>query len=169
MDIHDAFASARSHGAASSRESLRPVRVTEEGTVNAPPERVYAFLADYRNHHVRFLPPAFRRLSVDEGGVGAGTLISVELALGGRVHAFRARVEEPDPGRVLTESDVDSGAVTTFTVRPEGAATRVRIETVFTPARGLRGIFERRVGAFLLRRLYRDELARLDAYARRGA
>ena len=169
MDVQKAFAEVPGAGRAPGRESLRPVRVTEDGFVAAPPERVYGLLADYRTHHGRFLPPAFRRLAVEEGGVGAGTLVSVELSLGGRTHAFRARVDEPEPGRRLTETDVESGATTTFTVRPEGAGARVRIETVFTPARGLRGIFERRVGAFLLRRLYRDELARLDAYARGAA
>jgi hypothetical protein len=39
------------------------------------------------------------------------------------------RVEEPQPGRVLTESDQLSWAVTTFTVIPEGPGCRVRIET----------------------------------------
>ena len=165
MDIQPLFRSVPSDGPLAVRESLRPVRVTEEGTVGAPPERVYAVLADYRNHHRRILPPAFRRLSVEAGGVGAGTLIAVELALGGRIHAFRARVEEPEPGRVLKETDVESGAATTFTVRPDGAGARVRIETIFTPPPGLRGLFERRVAAFLLRRLYREELARLNAYA----
>ena len=145
------------------------VRVAEERAVGGPPERVYACLADYRRHHGRFLPPAFTRLEVEQGGVGAGTVIAVDLALGGRRRSFRARVEEPEPGRVLTETDLESGAVTAFTVDPRGSEAVVRIETTFTAASGLRGLFERWAAPLLLRRLFRDELALLDAYVRSAA
>jgi len=37
--------------------------------------------------------------------VGAGTVHSFKMTAGGRARDFRMRVAEPDPGRVLTESD----------------------------------------------------------------
>ena len=66
---------------------------------------------------------------------------------------------------MLTETDLDSGAVTTFTVTPESDGSRVRIETRYQAA-GVRGFIERLAAPRMLRALYTDELARLDRYAR---
>ena len=87
------------------------------------------------------------------------------LRVGGRSRAFRQRVAEPTPGRVLTESDLDSSAVTTFTVTPEGNHCRVRITTTWQGAGGIGGFFERLFAPRALGALYADELARLDRYA----
>jgi hypothetical protein len=98
--------------------------------------------------------------------MGAGTVHSFRLAAGGRTRAYRMRVDEPEPGRVLTESDQLSSAVTTFTVTPEGPGCRVRIETRWQGAGGVGGFFERLFAPRVLRRIYVDELERLDRYAR---
>jgi Polyketide cyclase / dehydrase and lipid transport len=76
------------------------------------------------------------------------------------------RVDEPEPGRVLTEADTISSLVTTWTVTPEGDQSRVRIETRWDGAPGLAGFFERLFAPPALRRIYNDELRRLDRYAR---
>ena len=76
------------------------------------------------------------------------------------------RAEEPEPGRVLTESDTGSSLVTTWTVTPEGRDSRVRIETRWQGAGGVGGFFERLFAPRVLRRIYTDELERLDRYAR---
>ena len=36
--------------------------------VDAPADRVYLYLADMRDHHPRFLPPAFSDFQVESGG-----------------------------------------------------------------------------------------------------
>jgi uncharacterized protein YndB with AHSA1/START domain len=144
---------------------MATISVSAEGRVAAPPERVYRILADYRRHHPRILPPAFTDFAVERGGVGEGTIIRFRVTVGGRGQDFRQRVTEPVPGRVLREADLDADRATTFTVVPEGSASRVRIETAWR-AGGLRGLIERVVAPRLLGPLYRDELARLDHYAR---
>jgi len=147
---------------------MAQVHVQAAAAVAAPVERVYALVADYRQHHPRILPPDFSDLQVEHGGVGAGTVISFTLKLGGRRQHIRQQVSEPQPGRVLSESDIGGReAVTTWTIAPEGPGSRVRIETVWE-ARGLQGVVERLLAPRLLRRLYRDELDRLDQYARRA-
>ncbi len=146
---------------------MAQVRVTAERSIRAPAERVYAYIADYRQHHHRFLPPAFSDIQVEEGGVGAGSVVRFRLSAGGRERTYRQRVEEPQPGRVLTESDLDSSSVTTFTVTPEGEHSRVQILTTWQGARGVGGFFERLFAPRVLRRLYADELERLDRYARK--
>ena len=75
-------------------------------------------------------------------------------------------VAEPGPGRVLTESDTDSTAVTSFTVTPRNGASQVRISTSWEGAGGIGGLFERMFAPRVLRAIYADELKRLDAYAR---
>ena len=78
-------------------------------------------------------------------------------------------VAEPEPGRVLSESDTNSSLVTRFTVSPEGAHSRVSISTTWEGAGGVGGFFERMFAPRVMRALYADELQRLDAYARERA
>jgi hypothetical protein len=136
-----------------------------EGTVGASADKVYGYLADMREHHPRFLPPAFSDFQVESGGVGAGTTTRFKLTAGGRTREYRMKIDEPEPGRVLTESDLNSSAVTTFTVAEQGAASLVRITTAWDGAGGVGGFFERMFAPRVLRAIYADELKRLDAYA----
>jgi hypothetical protein len=46
--------------------------VSAEGMVDAPADAVYRCIADMRDHHPRFLPPAFSDFQVESGGTGAG-------------------------------------------------------------------------------------------------
>ncbi len=140
--------------------------VTAERLVGAPAEHTYWCIADYRTHHPRFLPPAFSDFQVEQGGVGAGTVHRFQLNAGGRTRTYRMRVEEPQPGHVLTESDTGSSLVTTWTVTPEGQRCRVRLDTRWQGAGGVGGVFERLFAPRVLRRIYEDELERLDRYAR---
>jgi polyketide cyclase/dehydrase/lipid transport protein len=130
---------------------MAPISVSAERTVGAPAPEVYGYIADHREHHAHFLPPAFSDFQV--------------------TRQLRTQVAEPEPGRVLTESDTLSSSVTTWTLTPEGSACQVRISTTWQGAGGVGGVFERLFAPRVLRRLYADELSRLDAYARerRGA
>jgi uncharacterized membrane protein len=142
------------------------IAVSAEGTVDAPADTVYGYIADMREHHPRFLPPAFSDFRVESGGVGAGTIVRFTMTAGGRTREYRNVVAEPEPGRILTESDTGSSAVTTFTVSPQGDASIVRISTTWDGAGGIGGVFERMFAPRVMRGIYADELKRLDAYAR---
>ena len=111
--------------------------------MDAPADTVYGYIADMREHHPRFLPPAFSDFRVESGGVGAGTITHFKMTAGGRTREYRTQIAEPEPGRILTESDTDSSSVTTFTVSPQGAASRVQISTTWDGAGGIGGLFER--------------------------
>jgi Polyketide cyclase / dehydrase and lipid transport len=142
------------------------VQTSTEGLVHAPADVVYGYLADMREHHPNFLPPAFSGFEVETGGIGAGTIIRFNLAAGGRTRQFRSEIAEPEPGRVLTESDTNSSAVTTFTVVPAGDNANVRIDCEWNGAGGIGGFFERTFAPRVMRGILADELTRLDAYAR---
>jgi uncharacterized protein YndB with AHSA1/START domain len=144
---------------------MTEVRVEAERRMAVPAGRVYRAIADYREHHPRFLPPAITDLRVEEGGVGAGTVATFRVRMLGRTSEARIDVTEPEPGRVLAEKDRTRGAVTTFTVDPDGSGSRVRIETRWEAARGIEGWLERLLAPRALRGLYADELARLERYA----
>jgi hypothetical protein len=145
---------------------MRRAYVSAERVLDAPAAVVYHCIADYREHHRTegFLPPVFTDLQVEQGGVGAGTVIRFTMNLGGRRRTAVARVTEPQPGRVLVETG--GGALTTFTVLPEGDRARVRFDTVLEGS-GLEGLMLQLFGARLLRPVYEDELTRLEAAARR--
>jgi uncharacterized protein YndB with AHSA1/START domain len=148
---------------------MATIHVSAERTVDAPVSDVYSYIADMREHHPHFLPEAFSDFTVESGGVGEGTVTRFKMNAGGRTRSYRMQVAEPEPGRVLTESDTDSSLVTTFTVDPEGDRSRVRISTTWEGAGGIGGFFERTFAPRVLRRTYEDELERLNRYAREQA
>lgn len=142
-------------------------RASRSGLVHAPARVVYSLIADYRNGHPRILPTQyFPRLEVEQGGTGAGTIIRYQLRMLGVTREIRAEITEPNPGQVLVETDLASGARTTFRVTDEGGgeACRVEIDTQWD-AKGFRGWVERMTAPRLLRRMYAEELAMLAAVA----
>jgi uncharacterized protein YndB with AHSA1/START domain len=145
------------------------ITVEQSAVVDAPPDRVYSILADYREGHPRILPKKyFTNLSVEQGGQGAGTILSVTMKVGGRERNSRMEVSEPEPGRVLVERDTRSSSVTTFTVTPEagGQKSTVRIETEWQGAGGVGGFFERMFAPGMLKKVYAEELELLDQVAK---
>jgi hypothetical protein len=66
---------------------------------------------------------------------------------------------------VLTETDVNTGAVTTIIVAPAGRHTRLQFETAWEPSRGIAGVVERVVAPSMLRRLYQKELDLIERWA----
>ena len=142
--------------------------VSATARLNAPRRRVYDTIANYHTGHPRMLPKQFTDLIVERGGIGAGTVIRFQVRVLGRSQTFRAEVTEPEPGRRLVERNVlGNDAVTTFIVEPgarpnEAVAT---IHTAMTLRRGLAGAIERFITTRLLRRIYAEELRRLEAAA----
>jgi len=135
--------------------------------IGAPPAAVYAVLADYRTHHPRIMPaPPFSDLRVEQGGTGAGTVFRIDVGRPGRPSTLHMRVAEPEPGRVLTETDLDTGAVTAFTVTPQDGGTLARMATEWDPPPGLRGALSRAVEPALRRRLMTRQLRQLAHYVR---
>jgi len=125
-------------------------------------------LANYRDGHARILPRQFSGLVVEQGGIGAGTLIRFEMSVLGKKQTFRANITEPEPGRVLVETYLDSNdAVTTFTVDPGTAPadSRVTISTELPVRSGVSGWIERKVSTLMLRPIYRKELENLARVA----
>ena len=153
--------------------STNPITVCS--ALAAPPGAVYAAIADYRDSHPHIVPPKFfRNFVVEQGGVGAGTIVRFEAVVFGRGHVMRSEITEPIPGRVLAERDIDRGTYTTFTVdsRDDGRASFVTISTTF-PARsgplgGLLGGLERAFMQRLLVPMYHEELRRLEAFAQKS-
>lgn len=141
-------------------------RASGLGHVRASARVVYSLIADYRNGHPRILPTQyFPRLEVEQGGTGAGTIIRYQLRMFGVTREIRAEITEPTPGQVLVETDLASGARTTFRVTDEGGeACRVEIDTQWD-AKGFRGWVERMTAPRLLQRIYAELLAKLAAVA----
>lgn len=143
------------------------IRASMSSVISSPPETVYRLIADYRDGHPRILPSKyFPGLEVERGGYGAGTIIRFQVRLMGRVRNVRAEISEPSPGEELVETDLATGARTTFLVRPRtgGRESEVTIRTEWQ-SRGVRLLLEKTLAPPLLRRIYADELAQLEAVA----
>lgn len=144
-------------------------RAESERLVEAPPDAVYAVLADYTTHHPRIMPPSlFSDLEVEEGGIGAGTVFHITVRAMGRRQRLHMRVAEPEPGRVLTETNLDTGVVTEFRVAPgDGvSSTRARISCEWEADGGLRGWADRLATPRLMRRAFSQQLRDLGRYMR---
>ena len=142
--------------------------ISASAIIPARRERVYSIIANYKDGHPRIVPRQFSGMVVEEGGVGAGTVIRFQMRVFGMKQTFRAAISEPEPGRVLVETDLDTnGAVTTFTVDPGTAPadSRVTISTLLPVRSGLLGLFEKKLSTFLLRPIYVQELVNLARVA----
>ena len=149
-------------------------RVVSSGSVGASAAVAYRLIADYQGGHQRILPTKyFGNLRATKGGYGEGTEIAFEMYPFGMKRAAqqaRARVTEPEPGRVLVETDLDRGVVTTFTVEPTGpTSSRVEFVTTLPRKPGILGAIEKSVAALFLSIVYEAELQQLDRVAREVA
>ncbi|EIE97252.1 SRPBCC family protein [Saccharomonospora glauca] len=142
------------------------VTATAERTIDAPAEKVRERLADYREVRPRILTEDYRDYEVVEGGEGEGTVVRFKLqATKKRVRDVRATVSEPSPG-TLVETDANSSMVTTWSVRPDGNRSVVRVETTWQGAGGIGGFFEKTFAPKGLGRIYDGVLARLAGEVR---
>jgi hypothetical protein len=143
-------------------------RVSAEAVIDAAPDRAFAVLADYKDGHARILPrPPFVDLVVEQGGVGAGTVIRFRMRMLEVTRTMRAAVTEPEPGRVLVEPDSAGDVVTTFTVDPveDGRRARVTIATEIEIGGRVLGWLRRRLIDRSLRPVYLREIANLEKVA----
>jgi hypothetical protein len=142
-------------------------RAHAERSIAATPASVYAVLADYTTQHPRIMPPSlFSNLEVESGGVGAGTVFHITLRMLGRRQRLHMRVGEPEPGHLLTETNLDTGVVTRFSVTSRGGGRRTlaRISSEWETAGGLRGLADRLMTPLLMGRIFAKQLRQLDQY-----
>lgn len=142
--------------------------ITASAIIPARRERVYALLANYQDGHQRILPRQFSDLIVEQGGIGAGTVVRFRMTFFGRRQNLRAAISEPEPGRVLVETYLEPvGTVTTFTIDPGTAPvdSRVTISTEFPVRGGIPGLIEKTIAALLLKPIYKQELVNLARVA----
>ena len=148
------------------------IKVKAEAVLNARPEDVYATIADYKKGHPSILPKeSFYDLQVEEGGYGAGTIMSFKARVLGVEQPFHQRVSEPELGRVLVEQDIDSiqNVTTIFKVIPveQGQKSHVEITTTMNTSPGLKGFVERVVVSIFNPPIYRKELKLLESVAQK--
>jgi hypothetical protein len=142
--------------------------VSASAVVPARRERVYSLIANYNDGHPRILPKQFSNLTVEQGGVGAGTVVRFQMSVLGKKETLRAAITEPEPGRVLVETYLDGkDTVTTFTVNPGTAPadSHVTISTELPVRSGFLGMLEKKFSALLLRPIYTKELQNLARVA----
>jgi hypothetical protein len=143
-------------------------RVEQSAEVNAAADVAYKILADFK-HHDRITPkPPFGPITVEQGGVGAGTVIRFQTTLLGQTDDCYSVISEPEPGRVMVETETIRHTVTTFTADPSSVSSRSRvtISCVFQGRDGILGVVERWVAARLMTPVLAKEIRLLEEYAR---
>src|SRR5687768_10589410 len=146
---------------------MSTINVDYSMIINARPEDVYAVFRDYRVSHPAILPkPYFEYLTVEEGGLGAGTKFTAGMNILGTKSTFSATVSEPEPGRMILEKDDEERLKTYFIMDPveNGQKTLVTLRTIAQTSPGFKGIIERLTMPSLLRMIYKKELANVADY-----
>lgn len=146
---------------------MRYVHAKAAALVPASADRIYAVLRDYRSAHAHILPtPPFSGIEVEQGGTGAGTIFRTTVRSLGSEQQYRMAVTEPQPGRVLVESDLHTDLVTTFTITPteDPTHTQVQIATRWAAKAGLAGWVDSWLTPVVMHLIYRKELRQLAAY-----
>lgn len=137
---------------------------TATRVIDVPTEIIYNIIADYRNMHWLILPKEyFLSLEVEEGGFGAGTVINFAMRLLGQTQSFHSLITEPEPGRLLVETDIKSGIPSFFHIVPIEKEQQTRV-TISTELKG-RGVVESWVAKMILQKIYRQELELLAQVA----
>ena len=138
------------------------IHVQAEQTVNAQPEEVYAFLKDYTKRP-QILTENYLNYKVEEGGNGAGTVVTYRLHAANRERGYRIQVSDPGTGKTLQESDAGSSLVTIWTMTPEadGQKTQVQIASDWEGGKGVGGFFEKTFAPLGLKRIYTEILGKL--------
>jgi hypothetical protein len=110
-------------------------------------------------------------LEVESGGFGAGTVIRFSMTVLGISQQFHMIVSEPEPGRILKESDPHSGQWSSFTIDPVngGYQSQVTIDTEAFASPGFKGLIERLMNPPLTRRIFTQELRQLNQYVQTRA
>jgi hypothetical protein len=141
--------------------------------IDANPEQLYDIVRDYHVGHPAILPKEYftKGLTVEQGGVGAGTVIRTSVTMWGNEYPFRSIVSEPEPGRMLVETDTETGQYTNFIFEPlnGGRQTRVTFASEFPLVKGLMGVIQRLSMPSIVRKMYIKELYNLAEYARTTA
>ncbi len=138
------------------------IHVQTEQVVNARPEEVYAFLKDY-TRRPQILTENYLNYKVEQGGSGAGTVVTYRLHAANRERGYQMQVSEPTQGQALKESDAGSSLVTTWTLLPaeNNQKTRVQLTSDWEGGKGIGGFFEKTFAPLGLRRIYTEILGKL--------
>jgi len=156
------LAASRSKGAGC-HNPVHMATVTARATraVDASPDRVLAFLRDYRDARPRILTDNYTHYRVESGGQGQGTVIGYHFATGRRERDYRLSVEESAGG--LSERDQLSSYVSRWTVASEGDGSQVTLEATWDGAGGIGGMFERTFAPRVLGGIFGEMLDKLAA------
>jgi len=143
---------------------MSQVFVKNERIIPASPEAVYTVLTDYKDKRPLMLTPNFLNYKVENGGQGAGTVVSYRLRAANRERSYRMRVDEVVKGKELVERDRHSSLVTTWMIAPQddGRQTRVLVTTEWEGSSGVGGFFERTFAPLGLYRIYDQMLDMLE-------
>ena len=133
--------------------------IAAERRISAPPERVFEFLADLRNHWR--LERAF--LEIEDAGERSG-VIRVRGPVGLSRRAETRVLEADAPSRVAGRADLRGGTVglVAWDITPDAGGSRVRLSAEIPEASLPDRVLLALGGRAWLRRLFERALANLD-------
>ena len=129
--------------------------------VDASPDRVLAFLRDYREARPRILTDNYSPTGSSREGRARARSSRYHFAAGGRERDYRLSVEENAGG--LSERDQLSSYVSRWTVAPSADGSQVTLEATWQGAGGIGGVFERTFAPMGPRRIFGEMLDKLAA------
>ena len=145
---------------------MKPVNIEVSQVIQARAADVYNVIADYEVGHQAILPrPPFDEMIIKKGSFGAGTEIVLHMSGMGLKYTYHQRVSEPEPGRIILETEINTGQWTQFTVDPIDANTsRVTIKSYMPMKNTVRGFIESLTFPLSVPPVFKKELNLLNDY-----
>ena len=145
---------------------MKTYEVTVERMLDAGHPIVYSIVTDMEQHR-RILPKQFESLEVLQGGKGVGTVFRLHMNVMGNRSSLEMTITEPEPGRIVRETDAAAGVTTTWALTPVDGEDRcrLRLTSIFRSKPGMAGMMERFIVPPVIRSIYRQELDNINRYA----
>ena len=145
---------------------MKHMIVTQSALIPAPVNQVYAVIADYEVGHLAILPqPYFQSMEVLKGGQGEGTEVFTTMLVMGQTFTYHQKVTEPEKGRQITETDINTGLATSFYFEQAGNnQTEVTIRAEIALMNGFTGILQRVFNPVIIGGIFKKELQNLAVY-----
>lgn len=140
-------------------KQMATIKVEESLLIGAPPDKVYAILADPK-HHKHILPDVFISY-----GAESESIVAFTVKAGFIKRDYRVRTEQTEPNKLFRETDIDKNITTEFRLEPHEQGTVVTIATNYETEPTISGYIESIFGPKFLHKLYHEELVKLGRYA----
>jgi len=134
------------------------IKAESSAKIHTPSQTLYQFIADYKYGHPSILPEKhFSDFAVEKGGYGKDTVVCFRFTLAGNSRKMRVIVDEPIPGKLITETELETGILTSFLFEPVGDDMTILKITSEWKKEGFMGLIEKIFVPIMMKKVFEKQ------------